>query len=132
LINKRLDCSDIKLLEDDLKKVIRSVGMTVDSEDLGAFRASLHDAPDSKDLDVVEVKMAWTIDNPGKSIDVSLQYERVEWVRGATNELRGVEPEQAGCERFGKLQVAIMKLHPSVAGVAITNTTATATTSPTP
>lgn len=132
LIKTRFDCSDVGLLEDDLKKVITSVGMTVDSQDLGAFRASLPDAPDSKDGDVVEVKMAWTIDNPGKSINVSLQYERFVWVRAATNELRRVEPEQAGRERFGKLQEAITKLHPTVAGVAIASPTAAATTSPKP
>src|SRR5258708_39424694 len=72
-IKKSFDCSDIKFLKNELKKVVKSVGLlVVDSEDPSVFSAILPDEPDSKDGDFVQVKLSWSIDQPGKRIDTSV------------------------------------------------------------
>jgi hypothetical protein len=135
LIKKSFDCSDINLLKAELKKVVESVGMSmVDSDEPGAFSERLPDELGSQDGDVVEVKLSWAIDQPGKRIDTSVLYKRVIWVEGATYEPRRVAPEQAGIERFQKLKAAITTLVLPVAVVAESPTPAalgSANTTPT-
>jgi hypothetical protein len=132
-INTSFDCSDIKLLDAELMKIIEANGMSVvDSEDPAEFEAILPDEPGAPDGDLVEVKMKWNEDKPGKRIDVFILYERFVFVRAARNEMRRVEPNLAGYNRFLSLRVAISKLQVPTALVSTSPMPTQVSTNPTP